>query len=426
MNQRSSFPPVFWVANGIEVLERFAYYGIFYGFPIYVEQAGYADNLGTVQTVFVLLSYFFPVFSGTLADRYGFKKMLIASYLMYLPGILLLIFFKSFSGIVMAMLTIGLAAGTFKPLISGTVRTVTDKTNTTIGFGIFYAMVNIGGTFGPFVMGLLRATSWDYAFYSAAASVVVMLLVTILFYKEPPRQLTTATMGAKLKEIASTLADFKFAAFLVLLGVFFWVPFWGFQNICSLYVHNDLDKHALYLSIRDTLGTWFADLLSQEKDGKRMVIAETISNTGYVIMVTQLGVSWFFQRFHPLKSFLFGFVMCAAGFVVLALAVPHGAWLVFPGILLFAVGEMTCSPRISEFVTWLAPKEKAGLYMGSNFLATSIGAFSGKIYTDMLHGYEKAGTPHHVWYVLAVHVGLAVPVFWLFRKLAGDFKTHTE
>ena len=48
---------------------------------------------------------------------------------------------------------------------------------------------------------------------------------------------------------------------------------------------------------------------------------------------------------------------------------------------------MISSPRIQEYITWIAPKEKAGLYMGSNFLAAGIGgALSGLLillFTDI-------------------------------------------
>src|SRR5512135_918967 len=206
MARRTPFPPVFWVANVIEVLERFAYYGIYFGFGIYMASLGYTrSQLGIVQSLFLMLSYVTPVVSGTFADRYGFKKVLIVSYLAYLPSILLLIFMKSFSGIVLTMLSIGLAAGIFKPLISATVRAVTDKTNKTLGFGIFYAMVNVGGSFGPIVAAHLRAISWDYAFIAAAISIAVMLMVTILFYREPPREIEGVTLGQKMRDIRLAL-----------------------------------------------------------------------------------------------------------------------------------------------------------------------------------------------------------------------------
>lgn len=163
MAKRTPFPRVFWIANSVEIFERFAYYGIYIGFGIYMEYLGYTKaQLGIVQSLFLLVSYVVPVISGTFADRFGFKKVLIVSYLAYLPSILLLLLTKSFSGIALTMLSIGLAAGIFKPLISGTVRAVTDKTNKTnktLGFGIFYQMVNVGASFGPLIAGKLRAIS---------------------------------------------------------------------------------------------------------------------------------------------------------------------------------------------------------------------------------------------------------------------------
>ncbi|NJK86977.1 MAG: peptide MFS transporter [Bacteroidales bacterium] len=139
------------------------------------------------KVFFLFISYFVPVFSGTLADRFGFKKVLIISYLAYIPSILMLMVTKSISGIALTMLSIGFAAGIFKPLISGTVRLTTDSTNKTLGFGIFYMMVNIGGTFGPIVAGKLRAISWEHAFIVAAVSITIMLIITLILYKEPER-----------------------------------------------------------------------------------------------------------------------------------------------------------------------------------------------------------------------------------------------
>ena len=105
--ERTSFPPVFWIANLIEVLERFAYYGIYFGFGIYMDQPrlSRATSSGSCRASSCCSPTAIPVISGTFADRYGFKKMLIVSYLAYLPSILLLIFTKSFSGIALTMLS---------------------------------------------------------------------------------------------------------------------------------------------------------------------------------------------------------------------------------------------------------------------------------------------------------------------------------
>jgi dipeptide/tripeptide permease len=111
----------------------------------------------------------------------------------------------------------------------------------------------------------------------------------------------------------------------------------------------------------------------------------------------------------------------AGSFVVLGLAASVATPLVFLGIVLFAVGEMIASPRIQEYIGRIAPREKAGLYLGSNFLAVGIGSFSGVLYTPLYGRFADAGHPGHVWYVLCGHMLLSFVALWLFQRLAGGF-----
>ncbi len=425
MEQRTRFTQVFWTANFIEVLERFAYYGIYFGFGIYMASLGYSrTQLGIVQSVFLFLSYGIPVISGSFADRFGFKKVLIISYLAYLPSILLLIYTKTFSGIILTMLSIGLAAGIFKPLIAGTVRTVTDSTNKSLGFGIFYQMVNVGGSFGPMVMGNLRAISWNHAFVAAAVCIGLMLLITIFFYKEPEREIGGTTLKQKFREIITVLSDFKFTLFLILLGLFFWLPFWGFFNICALYVDADLDTARLYQGIKSILGTRLAGVFSSPgEDGVRRVLGETVSHTGYIIMIFQFLVSRAFERRKPMPTFLLGLAIATVGFGVIGYARLSVPAFVFLGIFLFSVGEMISSPRIQEYITWIAPKEKAGLYMGMNFLATMLGgSLSGVTYGALYERFSGQGHPEYIWFALALHTLVGIAVLMAFIRLAGEFR----
>ena len=423
MQNRSRFPFVFWVANSIEVLERFAYYGIYMGFGIYLQQLGYSKgDLGIIQSIFLALSYLIPLFSGTFADKFGFKKMLLISYAAYLPSILLLIITKSFSGIAITMLSIGFAAGIFKPLISATVRATTDSTNKTLGFGIFYQMVNIGASFGPIIMGKLRGWSWDYVFITAAIAVGIMFLVTVFFYKEPPREIEGVTLKKKFKDMGEALSDKKFMLFIVLLGVFFWMPFWAFFNILAVYINDYFNTAQLYLSVKSVLGETVTNIISNNENGTWKINAEAISHTGYIIIVFQLVISRIFEKRSAIPSFMFGLLIAALGFCALGLAVNSGSGLIFLGVFLFAVGEMISSPRIQEYIMWIAPKEKAGLYMGTNFIATFIGATLSGLYTGIMGSFEEAGTPEYIMYTLAVHTVLGILAIYIFTKTAGEFK----
>lgn len=422
--KRTAFPQVFWIANIVEVLERFAFYGIYMGFGIYMAHLGYTRaQLGVVQSIFLLVSYLVPIISGTFADRFGFKKLLIFAYLAYIPSILLLIITKSFNGIVLSMLTIGFAAGVFKPLVSGTIRAVTDKSNKTLGFGIFYAMVNVGGTFGPLVAGHLRAISWNYAFLAAAISIVVMLVVTIFFYKEPPRNIEGETLGKKFRDMGIALSDKKFALFLVMIGLMFWLPLWSFYNIIADYIDKYIDTARLYQSLKNTFGGGFASLFARQEKGTWKVIGETIASPGYFIIIFQLLVSWASGKLRAMPAIIVGLAIASTGFFCFAQSYLGISALVFLGVFLYGVGEMATAPRIQEYITWIAPKEKAGLYMGTYFLSSCIGGFlSGFTYTTLYGYYEKINHPEYIWYTLSLHLIVGIIFIFLFSKFLGEFK----
>ena len=305
-------------------------------------------------------------------------------------------------------------------------RATTDSTNKTLGYGIFYAVVNLGASIGPIIMGKLRAMSWDYVFYTAAGTIGLMLVITLLFYKEPPREIEGVTLRKKFRDMGEALSDVKFLVFLVLLGLFFWLPFWAFFNTIPVYINDYLDTAKLYQGVKSVLGEGVAGIISQQKEGVWMINAEAISHTGYIIIVFQLLISRLFEKRRAIPSFMLGLFIAACGFVVLGISVTTTPGIVFLGILLFAFGEMIASPRIQEYIMWIAPKEKAGLYVGTNFLAIAIGALLSGLYTGLLGRFEAAGHPQQVMYTLAVHTLLGILAIWIFTRTLGEFRERSN
>ena len=127
-----------------------------------------------------------------------------------------------------------------------------------------------------------------------------------------------------------------------------------------------------------------------------------------------------------MPSFLFGLFIAAVGMVIVGFAMTGPVSLVFLGVFLFAIGEMISSPRIQEYITWMAPKEKAGLYMGANFLSVGIGGFASGLYTWIYGIFGKNGHPEYIWYVLAANLILAIIVIHLYTKIVGQFAVQEE
>jgi dipeptide/tripeptide permease len=198
------FPSTFWVANTLEIFERMAWYGFFAVSSLYITGAvsegglGFTDeDRGVLQGVVTFFLYLFPVVTGALADRYGFRKMLIAAFTVLVPAYYLLGQLKTFPTFFLAFMLVALGAAMFKPVIIGTVSKTTNDKTSSMGFGIFYMMVNIGGFVGPIVAGVVRAISWEYVFIASAGWIVINLFIVSIFFKEPP------TKGGALADVRS-------------------------------------------------------------------------------------------------------------------------------------------------------------------------------------------------------------------------------
>jgi dipeptide/tripeptide permease len=139
-------------------------------------------------------------------------------------------------------------------------------------------------------------------------------------------------------------------------------------------------------------------------------------------MVLQIFVSRSVERWRAMPAFLSGLFIGGLGFAIIGLAMVGPPSLVLLGIFFFALGEMMASPRIQEYITWIAPRDKAGLYMGTNFLATCIGGLTSGLYTGLYGRVSDSGHPDYIWYILAGHLMLAFVVLVGFMKVAGEFK----
>lgn len=229
-------------------------------------------------------------------------------------------------------------------------------------------MVNFGASVGPLVAGKLRAISWNYAFMAAAICIVIMLLITIFFYKEPEMEKQETSLTDKLKEIWGALSDLKFSAFLIILGTFFWLPFWAFFNMLALYIDSSLDAIELYNNLKGIFGATFLSLFSgTDENGVSRILGETISHTGYIIFIFQVFVSRISESFKAIPTFLTGLLIISIGFLVLGYANAGPVSIVFLGILLFAIGEngvFSTNPGIHHLDN---PKRKSGVVYGHQF-----------------------------------------------------------
>ena len=215
--QLKSYPATFWVANTMEIFERMSWYGWFTVMALYVtgpvETGGLGfttETRGLLQAIVPFCLYLMPVLTGALADHFGFKKMLVLAYMVMVVAYYLLGQFYTLPTFFMAFMFVAVGAAIFKPVIVGTVARVTNDSNSSTAFGIFYMMVNIGGFVGPIVAGLVRGQGWEWVFVACSGWAAVNLVIVLLFYREPPTVGTRRTLSKVFDDLVEVLGNLRF------------------------------------------------------------------------------------------------------------------------------------------------------------------------------------------------------------------------
>jgi dipeptide/tripeptide permease len=422
-----SFPRVFWVANVMELFERAAYYGLNSVLAIYLTDSiasgglGFTEeSVGFLQGLIYALTYVVPILGGALADRYGYRRMLLVAFSFLTAGYFLSGQMSSYGAVFAALLVMATGAGLFKPIISGTLARTTTEANSGFGFGIYYWMINLGAFLAPLVVSYLKGFSWELVFGASALYAGLMLLPTLFLYKDPPRPENTRTIRQVLTGAATVLADARFMLMIVVYSGF-WILY--FQNFGSvLWFLRDFVDPA-------PVNAFFAGIgIPLAFDAEHV----TVINAGTIILL-QVLVSRAVKNIAALPTMILGMAIGTLGFVCLAFA--STAWIFILGIAVFSIGEMTAHPKYYSYVGLIAPQDKKAVYMGYAFLYGVIGSLvgstlGGALYEEMLKPLvgqpDVSGEVRTFWFIFAGLNLVAIAGLLLYNRIFAQDTPHTR
>ncbi|MDR2969932.1 MAG: MFS transporter [Tannerellaceae bacterium] len=388
MNIFGKFPRTFWVANSIELFERWAWYGFFMLFANYLTGSSDLGGLefsqsqkGIIMGVGTGILYFLPVLTGAIADRYGYKKVLSFAFVIYASAFVLFPLFSTFTAVFLIYLYLAVGAALFKPVISATIAKTTTDDTASIGFGIFYMMVNIGAFFGPMVTLLFKGTS--HLIFYVSAGIILINFILLLFYKEPAREKVEGesslwkTFGNIFRNMGSIFGDFKFLLFLLIVAGF-WTMYHQLFFTLPVFIAQWVDTGVLYYFFEE----YVPFISANYSPAPGVMDAEFVTNfDAMYIILFQIIVSSIVMRMKPLKSMMSGFLVCTLGMSLTL--VSQNVLFTLVAILIFAFGEMAGSPKITEYIGRIAPLDKKALYMGYSFIPV----FIGNILAGLISGF---------------------------------------
>ncbi len=375
-----SLPRTFWVANLMELFERGAYYGMNAVLAVYlVDYLQFTEySVGFLQGFVYALTYIMPIFGGALAEKMGYRKMLLTAFSLLTVGYFAAGNFSSYGLIFLFLLVMATGSGLFKPIITGTVARTTTKENSGFGFGVYYWSINLGAFLAPFFISWIRGFDWRYVFFSSAAWCFLMLLPAAFLYKDPGTPQKSKKGRQVIKEAFLVLGDSRFMLMILVYSCFWILYFQMFGSI--LWYLRDFIYRAPVTEFMSKIP--FLKIFTFDAE------FVTIINAGTIILLVVL-VSRIVKNFKPLPVMAAGIIIGSSGFLILAFT--RSAWMFILGIAVFSLGEMTAHPKYYSYVGIVAPKDNVAVYMGYAFLYGVIGSLFGSNFGAVL--YERILKP---------------------------------
>jgi proton-dependent oligopeptide transporter, POT family len=404
---RTGFERPFWVANISELFERLSYYAVFAVLARYLHEGLHFDleRASSLTGMFGGWVWFLAVVGGAVADRLGFRRALSLAYLIlslayFLMGSLAAPWFApvrnsvSLTTIVVIVLILpALGVALVKPSVVGTTARSSQENVRSVGYSIYYTLVNVGSTAGP----LLASWAQEHGsaagvFRIAALSVFLMLFLVLLLFKEPRRSegSETASLSQVGKNFLTVLSNPRFMLFL-LIFTGYWIVFWQEFIALPLYISTYIDPNA---------------------DTARILATDPI-----VVICFTMVIGFLTKRLHAFHAIVLGTLISSLAWILLI--VHPSVWMAVATLVVVAIGEITQQPRYYDYISRLAPPDQQGTYMGFAFLPLGIGSFiAGKFSGWLMHHFgEELHRPQMVWWSV-VAVGVATTLLlWIYDRV---------
>ncbi|HBN09460.1 MAG TPA: transporter [Cyanobacteria bacterium UBA8530] len=381
--QMRSFDRPFWFANLMELVERWSYYGVRAVIALYIVDAIAHGGLefthiqkGTIFMWWAIIQSLLPMFTGGFADRYGYKKSIATALFISITGYILMGTQHSFIGFFLGCMLLATGTAVFKPGVQGTLVNSTNSKNSSIGWGIFYMIVNIGGFVGPCLAAYLRVMDWKYVFFASAALLALNYLL-LLGYKDIPVQAreNKLTLSGGFEEffgiIGSSVKNIfepRLISFLIIFSGF-WLMFMQLFDILPNFIDDWVNSSYVLTSVGKTFG--LPSLVQMGNAGLNIPPEQMINLDAGSIVLLMMPIAWMCGRLKPIVSMMIGMIIASLGLVLAGFT--QNGWLCLLGILIFAIGEMASSPKMNEYLGLIAPEGKKGLYMGYANVPLAIG-----------------------------------------------------
>ena len=445
---RTGFERPFWVANISEIFERLAYYGAFASLALYLqERLNFStEQTGTLTGIFGGMVWFLAIFGGATADRLGFRRALSIAYLILSVAYFLIgsiaapwlapvrnaVPLGLFVGVILILPALGIAL--VKPCVVGTTARASKENVRSIGYSIYYTLVNIGGAAGPLYAGWAHEhLGVENVYRVAALSVFAMFFFVLLFFREPrkPGDAPPPSVSTVVRNFCTVLGNYRlvltalFLAIVLRVALFVYPQLpapWWIWAVLFVAMLAGMSRFMWFLII--FTGYWIVfwqqyislpgyihNYINSQRNVESILVTD-----GLTVICLTLVVNFMTRKIPAFQAVILGTLITSLAWLILAFRPT--VWGAILSLFVLALGEITQQPRYYEYIALLAPPGQQGTYMGFAFLPIGIGSLIGGWFGGTLvhHFGEVMHQPERIWWtVTAVGVGTTA-LLWIYDR----------
>lgn len=445
---RDGFERPFWVANISEIFERLSYYGVFASLALYIQgKLNFStEQTGTLTGLFGGMVWFMAIFGGAVADKLGFRRALSIAYLILAAAYFLIgsigaswlapvrnaVPLTLFVGFILILPALGVAL--VKPCVVGTTARASKENVRSIGYSIYYTMVNIGGAAGPYAAGWVHDHfGVEYVFRLAAVGVFFMFFFVLIFFREPRKDgdAPPPSILQVARNFCVVLGNYwlvlptLLVALILGVGSYFYrfsVPVWVWAGLLFVVLAG-ISKFMWFLVV--FTGYWIVfwqqyiilpgyikAYINADVSAEKILVTD-----GAVVICLTLAVNFLMRKLPAFRAVILGTVISSLSWLIVA-SWPTVYGAVF-SLGFLALGEIIQAPRYYDYIAKLAPPGQQGTYMGFAFLPIGIGSIIGGWFGGrVMHQFgEVQHQPQRVWWIISSVGILTALLLWIYDRV---------
>jgi dipeptide/tripeptide permease len=455
---RTGFERPFWVANITEIFERLSYYGAFASLALYLqERLNFStEQTGTLTGIFGGMVWFLAIFGGAAADRLGFRRALSAAYLILAVAYFLIgsidatwlapvrnaVPLSLFVGFILILPALGIAL--VKPCVVGTTARASKENVRSIGYSIYYTMVNVGGAAGPyFASWAHRHLGVENVYRLAALSVFAMFFVVVFFFREPRKagDAPPPSIATVAQNFCTVVGNYRLVlpvlmiALVLRIALWFYsnlsVPWWIWVGLLALVLAG-ISKFMWFLLL--FTGYWIVfwqqyislpgyihGYINPNADVEIILVTD-----GLTVICLTLVVNFLTRKIPAFQAVILGTVITSLSWLILAFRPT--IWAAVLSLFVLALGEIIQQPRYYEYISRLAPPGQQGTYMGFAFLPIGIGSLIGGWFGGTLvhHFGEVVHQPARIWWCVSAVGMVTSALLWIYDKTVKNTPSQQQ